>query len=426
MSSDGAQLFLTSYDPYRSGEIYTTELNNGQWSELRKLNKHINTVFNESHASLSSNGKYLYFTSDRKGGFGGLDIYRSARDNSGDWGPPVNMGPLINSPYNEESPFESSDAGKLYFSSQGHYNMGGYDVFFSEANEDSSWLPPLNLGYPLNTTDDDLFFFPLGDGHVGYQARYSPLNGRMDIIRLTISKFGDPARFMVNGKVDLHASPDYDPANVSVTFIDKIAADTVAIKHLNEDGTFRQKLRGGTYALFFQDETLSLLTKELYIPDYFPHNNLVFHEELTIPSRILSDTLFIRNIRFAFNKSGFSEDYCPFLDGIAEALIRYPDVKLNVNGYADALGGSNYNLKLSMLRANSVAEYIKSKLPLPAKISVEAYGELNPVAVNSNPDGTDNIIGRSFNRRVEIVLSNLPGHVVVIPVNEVPEMMRQK
>jgi outer membrane protein OmpA-like peptidoglycan-associated protein len=79
-----------------------------------------------------------------------------------------------------------------------------------------------------------------------------------------------------------------------------------------------------------------------------------------------------------------------------------------------------------MLRANSVAEYIKSKLPLPAKISVDAYGELNPVAVNSNPDGTDNIMGRSYNRRVELVLSNLPGHVVVVPVNEVPEMIRQK
>jgi hypothetical protein len=131
MSADGTQLFLTAYDPYKSGELFTTIFKNGQWSELQKLNDQINTQFNETHASLSPDGEALYFTSDRKGGYGGLDIYRAYKNESGDWGQPTNLGPLINSQYNEESPFVSSDAGKLFFSSQGHYNMGGFDVFFS-------------------------------------------------------------------------------------------------------------------------------------------------------------------------------------------------------------------------------------------------------------------------------------------------------
>ena len=131
MSADGTRLLLTSYDPYRSGELFTTEFKNGTWSEMQKLNGNINTLFNETHASLSPDGQTLYFTSDRKGGYGGLDIYRSVKNGTGDWDNPINLGPLINTPYNEESPFVSSDGKRLFFSSQGHYNMGGYDVFSS-------------------------------------------------------------------------------------------------------------------------------------------------------------------------------------------------------------------------------------------------------------------------------------------------------
>ena len=129
MSADGTKLLLTSYDPYLSGELYNAEFKNGTWSELRKLNGNINTRFNETHASYSPDEQVLYFTSDRKGGFGGLDIYKSVKNGTGDWDKPINLGPLINSPYNEESPFVSTDGKRLFFSSQGHYNMGGLCIF---------------------------------------------------------------------------------------------------------------------------------------------------------------------------------------------------------------------------------------------------------------------------------------------------------
>ncbi|MBG0859278.1 MAG: PD40 domain-containing protein, partial [Bacteroidales bacterium] len=255
MSADGTRLFLTSYDPYRSGEIYTTEFKEGKWSELTRLNNGINTLFNETHATLSPDGKYLYLTSDRKGGFGGLDIYRSAVKPSGEWDVPVNLGPLINSPYNEESPFVSSDSRKLFFSSQGHYNMGGYDVFVSSLDSSGNWLPPVNIGYPLNTTDDDLFFFPIGSGHIAYQSCFTAATAHQDILRYTISSFGNPARFTINGKVNLQSDPDYNPEKISIAFVDRSTNDTLAVQQLQHDGSFSQKLPGGMYCVNFSDET---------------------------------------------------------------------------------------------------------------------------------------------------------------------------
>jgi outer membrane protein OmpA-like peptidoglycan-associated protein len=426
MSADGTRLFLTSYDPYRSGEIYTTEFKNGRWSEMLRLNDKINTLFNETHASLSPDGQYLYFTSDRKGGYGGLDIYRSSLTQAGEWGPPVNLGPLINSPYNEESPFVSSDSKKLFFSSQGHYNMGGYDVFASSLDTDGNWLPPVNIGYPLNTTDDDLFFFPLDSGNIAYQSRFSVSTARQDILRFKISSFGNPSRFSIIGKVNLQADPGYDPGNISIAFIDRNASDTLAVRQLQNDGSFRQKLPGGTYRLDFSDETGSLLSKELDIPEYFPSNELVLNAEITVRKKLTADTLCIKDIRFAFDKSLLDDQYRVYLDEIMKFMVKYPGLTLQINGYADSRGKESYNLRLSLFRARTVEDYLKSKAAFAERISVNAFGEKNPVAVNVNINGTDNPHGRSYNRRVELVFTNTPGELTVIRYKDIPENLLYK
>ncbi|MBN1144480.1 MAG: PD40 domain-containing protein [Bacteroidales bacterium] len=425
LSADGKQLFFVAYDPYHRGELYTATYINGAWSELEKLNNQINTQFNETHASVSPDGKTLYFTSDRKGGYGGLDIYRSYLTGSGEWGKPVNLGPLINSPYNEESPFLSADGRNLYFSSQGHYNMGGYDVFFSALGEDNHWLPPVNIGYPLNSTDDDLFLFPLGDGHLAYQSRYSAVNGQMDIIRYHIKKIGKPARFFVNGKITLQADSGYDASRVQVAFIDQLTVDTLVVKSLNEDGSFRQKLPAGNYNLDFSEENQKLLTKNLNIPDYFPHNNLVIQEEITVPSRkARRDTFYVKDVRFAFNNCKLDEIYRTYLDEVATILRKYPELVVQTDGYTDALGSTGYNYNLSLMRATAVADYLKEKQILPDRIRIQAKGETNPVALNKNPNGTDNSQGRSYNRRVELIFSGIPVEVILLPINDVPESLR--
>ena len=142
ISKDGKTLYLYSSADY-DGIIYSSHFENGTWSPIVKLNDNINTKYWESHATVSHDNKKLYFTSNRKGTIGGLDIYVSGRDSSGDWGPAENMGPVINTPYNEESPFLSQDDKTLFFSSRGHFNMGGYDIFYSTLLPNGKCLFPL-------------------------------------------------------------------------------------------------------------------------------------------------------------------------------------------------------------------------------------------------------------------------------------------
>lgn len=181
LSPDGKTLLMYRIDTY-DGNIYMSRLAGETWSPVEKLNGNINTRFWESHATVSSDGKKIYFTSNRRESLGGLDIFVSARDSSGNWGPAVNLGPEINTVYNEETPFLTNNDRTLFFSSRGHFNMGGYDIFRSDLDENGNWSSPVNIGYPLNTTDDDLFFTPVGNGNRGYHARFADDGfGKMDL-----------------------------------------------------------------------------------------------------------------------------------------------------------------------------------------------------------------------------------------------------
>lgn len=170
LSFDGKELYMVKRNE-NNNDIYVSYLGTDFWSKAVPLGQNINTGTHETHASISSDGKMLYFTSARRGGYGGLDIYRSARSASGDWGEAENLGPTINTEGNEETPFLSDNGMQLYFSSEGHFNMGGYDIFYSKLDEDGQWEDPINIGYPVNTTSNDLFFYPIGDGHQAYYSR---------------------------------------------------------------------------------------------------------------------------------------------------------------------------------------------------------------------------------------------------------------
>jgi len=166
LSKDGRLLFLSKDDNYDSN-IYFSGFDGTIWLPAVKLNKNINTKYWESHAFISEDGNQLIFASDRPGGFGGLDLYVSRKIN-GEWGHAINMGPEINTQFNEDRPFLANLGKTLIFSSQGHENMGGYDLFTSELQSDGSWKIPKNMGYPLNTPDDNTYFMPSGDGKTGY------------------------------------------------------------------------------------------------------------------------------------------------------------------------------------------------------------------------------------------------------------------
>lgn len=191
LSYDGNELYLFR-DDNQDGNIYVTRYDGMKWLPVKKLNPNINTEAYETHAALSPDGKQLYFASNRAGGFGGLDIWVSTRTSGDNWGPARNLGPTINTPFNENTPFNSSDGTTLYFSSEGHNNMGGYDIFVSQLSGKGEWSQPVNLGYPLNTTDDDLFFHPINDGSTALISRFDADSyGETDIfeVELFIPRF---------------------------------------------------------------------------------------------------------------------------------------------------------------------------------------------------------------------------------------------
>ena len=201
ISNDGNKLLLFKSNPY-NGEIFITNFNHekNKWEKPEKLGKNINSKSWETHACICNDGKTIYFTSNRKGGMGGLDIYYSKYDEvNEEWSPAKNLGEKINTPYNEETPFLTEDGSRLYFSSQGHNGMGGFDIFYSEKVGEDEWSEPVNIGYPINTTGDDLFFYPVENGHAGYMAKYDKDGfGKQDIVRIEIFSEENPREVMGN------------------------------------------------------------------------------------------------------------------------------------------------------------------------------------------------------------------------------------
>lgn len=188
LSADGKTLLLYKEENFNT-DIYISHLKGKKWSAPKKMNKNINSRFQETFASISCDRKTLYFVSDRKGGFGGTDIYRCSFDEKlNDWGPAINLGSEINTPFNEETPIMCEDNKTLYFSSEGHYNMGGFDVFYSENIEQNVWSKPINMGYPINSTDDNLFYYPVDNGNKAYISKYDKNGfGQEDIVKLELN-----------------------------------------------------------------------------------------------------------------------------------------------------------------------------------------------------------------------------------------------
>jgi len=223
---DGTELYL-----YREerlvGNIYVSHLKDGIWSKAKKLNEGLNTKYWEAHASISPDGQHLYFVSNREGGQGDLDIYIADRLAGDNWGNIRNLSPVINTKWNENTPFLSADESVLFFSSEGHKNMGGYDIFYS-LRVGELWTKPKNIGYPLNTTNDDVFYFPLKDGTEGYLALFSGKGyGNKDIYQLEINDLTTPADVRVEGQLTMNNPEDRNVEDFRIFLIDRNSGDTL-------------------------------------------------------------------------------------------------------------------------------------------------------------------------------------------------------
>ena len=202
ISPDGQTIF-TFNSTNDLGDLYQSNLIGNDWTKPVKLNKNINTEFWEGSCSMTADGRYLFFASERKGGLGGRDIYLSEKTN-GDWGPATNLGPTINTSLDEDAPFIHPDGITLFFSSKGHSSIGGYDIMFS-IKKDGEWLPPKNMGIPLNTTEDDRYYVINAKGDKGFFSSDrggAGGKGKQDIYVVTPGILGEkPIIAMLKGTV---------------------------------------------------------------------------------------------------------------------------------------------------------------------------------------------------------------------------------
>ena len=264
----GTQLFIYKLDNF-VGNIYVSNYSDGSWSKILKLNNNINTKYYESHASISKDGNMLFFVSNRDGGEGGSDIYQSELQSDETWGPAKNIGSSINTPFNEDTPFLTNNDSLLFFSSESHYTMGGYDIFKAKKKNDT-WQKPENLGYPINTTDDDLFFQPLGNGTTAY---YSMLTGykEKEIFKINLVSRKIELVFEIRGVISVPDSTFLFNENFPISLVDVVSNDTIDLSYPNKSSGRYSFITGmGDYELIYEGKGYSKQTKKLNLDEDSP------------------------------------------------------------------------------------------------------------------------------------------------------------
>lgn len=252
LSADGEKLLL--YKDVNGGDIYVSELQGSVWSVPVVFDAPVNTSSWEPHACLTSDNRALYFVSDRPGGFGGRDIYKCLRLPNGKWGAAQNLGPTINTKYDEDGIFIHPDGKQIYFSSKGHQSMGGFDIFTSKINdENGNWSSPVNYGYPVNTTDDDVFLITSVDGKRAYFSSDKDGGyGEKDIYMIEFPEFQPRDITVLIGKIINNSGKSI--ADNDIFIINEETQDTLQVLNANSTtGKFGANLPiGASYKIIYR------------------------------------------------------------------------------------------------------------------------------------------------------------------------------
>lgn len=264
LTPDG-QTLIVYKDDNGNGELYFTQWDGRQWSSLQKFGSDINTEYWETHACLSTDGQILYFISDRPGGFGGRDIYRVVKLPNGQWSKALNLGPTINTPYDEDGVFMHPDGKTLFFASKGHQSMGGFDIFFSIMDEEGKFSEPFNIGYPINTPDDDVFYVTSPDGKRAYYSSFKEGGyGDKDIYMITIPESSEKNVVLYKGQF-IPAQGESLPDDISIVVTDKETGDIVGVYKPQKNGNFVFILKPGKeYNISYEANGEKFYEDEIY------------------------------------------------------------------------------------------------------------------------------------------------------------------
>nr|WP_321405499.1 hypothetical protein [uncultured Carboxylicivirga sp.] len=318
LSIDGTELYIYRND-IDGANIYHSTFDGEDWTEPVKLPEPINSRYVETHASISPDNSTLYFTSNREGGVGGLDIYRVRRLPNGDWAKPENMS-ILNTPYDEETPIIHPDGRTLYFSSEGHNSMGKFDIFYSQLQEDGEWSAPKNIGYPINTPDDDFFFVPTATQNIAYYAssRYEGSLGGSDIYLIEYEEPEINRLAVFKGKV---VSGDAPLENVRIYVSDAETDEEV--------GAYKPHPGTGKYVLILEAEKKYKIT---YAGDGYEEVDAIVDVEREMAYKKSSQTLTLKDTEMKYliaekPKEEAATDVMDDSDGIPYYTVQFVSLK---------------------------------------------------------------------------------------------------
>ena len=410
MSIDNKHLFFTvcknEGGTQANCDIYFSDLINNLWSVPQKVVGINDPNYWDSQPSLASDGKTLYFCSNRNGGRGGVDIYKTIKNTtSGIWSPPENLGPTINTNGNEMSPFIHSDFQTLYFSSDGHPGVGGNDIFIARKGNDDKWIEPKNIGVPINTTADDLGFFVSTDGHLGYFASNLPSRsngksiGGYDIFSFELYKEVRPDEIaFFKGKIDDNGSNGNKKFNVEVkdavtkkttqATVDTATGEYMVIINTKAKNDLIISVKKENFAFSSQ-----LISKDSIL------NSKPAKIDLKVDTIIVGQTYILNNIYYNTNSADLDPRSLIVIDEFVDFLKNNPTIKIDVYGYTDSQGDDKSNLALSTDRAFTVRDLLTNKgIDKKRLLTFKGFGASQPIADNNSPEG------RAKNRRTEFVI----------------------
>lgn len=404
ISQDGEWIIFTGCN-YPEGQgscdLYISRRTNNGWSEAENLGPVVNTDFWESAPSLSPDKRDLYFSSSQAGGYGGKDIWVCHRSDKGKWSQPENLGPAVNTSGDESCAFMYADNQTLFFNSTGHAGYGSTDLFFTRKMGDSTWAEPVNLGYPINTIDDEGSLIVAADGKTAYYAGEGKDNlGALDIYSFELRQdIRPPKTLWVKGKVFDAKTKLGLPSSVELTDIN--SRQLISSVQTDEDGNYLSTLPlGKEYA--FNVKRKGYL---FYSENYDLHNNnvdTVFTADIPLQPIEPGAGIVLKNIFFDSKKTELKPESMAELNSVIQLMNDNPNLKILISGYTDNVGKPQDNITLSNNRALSVIQYLLSSRKIAKdRLQYKGFGETKPIASNTTEEG------RAKNRRTEMsVISN--------------------
>jgi outer membrane protein OmpA-like peptidoglycan-associated protein len=418
LSADGKTLYM--YRHKRDGGLYRTDFDTeaNQWKEPHVIEKPLNSRYYEASICQSADSSILFFTSNRPGGMGGLDLYMSHRQGKNDWSEPKNLGSRINTPFNEDAPYFHPDGRTLYYSSDGPNSVGGYDIFVTEWDSVADdFLQPLSMGPPINTPDDEIYFVLSADGLHGYFASGKEGgSGEKDIYEIKFPYSRYPKRVYaieVAGIVQDANTLDTIPSKVRL--IDHqlgMAIDSMEISaavgqytfSLEPSRAYSVEVSASGYDLVKED----FVTPELKGEDIELERNL-FVRRLKLVAEAKESPV-IEHLYYDFDKSDLRATSRAELDAVAEMMKQNSNWQLEFRGHTDWYGNYDYNVALSERRTQSASQYLQAKGISANRIVEKWFSETKPI--ESNEDDR----GRQFNRRTELFFTDNAGSPVFASV----------